>query len=294
MVFDSSQLSAITRLFSSAVFREMAEKGRSPLFTRLLSQISVFSPARLSRVSETFDTAFDILRAAGRRDEYIYKAALTHKILLGKHSLKTASMLTEFRVGDCKADVAILNGTATVYEIKSERDSLARLARQIEAYKTVFAKVYVIAGENHTDAVSSLVSRDVGILQLCNRYRIRTLREAKDLPQRVSPLAVLDSVRTHEAQKMLEHLSVQLPKVPNTMMRAELEKAFRKLDAKAVHLAMVHTLKQTRNLLPLSSLVQSLPDSLHAAALSLPVKKNQHSLLVEAVNTRMRDAMAWT
>ena len=122
MSLDSSELSAISRLFSSAVFREMAEKGRSSLFAKLLKEINVISPGKLSRVANVFDAAFDVLRAAGRRDEYIYRAALTHKVLLGTHSLNTASMLSEFRVGGCKADVAILNGTATVYEIKSERD----------------------------------------------------------------------------------------------------------------------------------------------------------------------------
>ncbi|MEI9986083.1 MAG: sce7726 family protein [Aliidongia sp.] len=54
--------------------------------------------------------------------------SVTQKILMGKHSLRTASMLNEFRAGSCKADLVILNGTATVYEIKSERDSLTRLA----------------------------------------------------------------------------------------------------------------------------------------------------------------------
>lgn len=293
MTPDSSELSAISRLFSSAVFREMAEKGRSPLFAKLLREIRVFSPKTLFRVANAFDVAFDVLRAAGHRDEYIYRAALTHKVLLGIHSLNTASMLSEFRVGGCKADVAILNGTATVYEIKSERDSLSRLARQIEAYKTVFAKVYVIAGESHVDAILSSTSKDVGVLKLSNRYRIGTVREAKDLPHRISPLAVLDSIRTSEAKKLLEYLSVPFHDVPNTMMRGELEKAFQKLDAKAVHVAMVHTLKQTRNLLPLSKLVDSLPDSLHAAALSLSVRRSRHARLVEAVNTRMSEAVDW-
>jgi hypothetical protein len=89
-------------------------------------------------VHALFDAAFQLLKRQGCRDEYVYKAALVQKILLGRHSLQTASMLNEFRVGGCKADLAILNGTATVYEVKSERDSLARLQRQIAAYTTVF------------------------------------------------------------------------------------------------------------------------------------------------------------
>ena len=155
----SEQLAAISRLFSSSLIREMARTGKSPLFARLASQsLSLTSVSMASKVCKFFDAAFSLLKREGYRDEYIYKAALTHNILLGKHNLNTASMLTEFRVGECKADVAILNGTATVYEIKSERDSLTRLERQVAAYSKVFAKVYVIAAESHTDAVLNLVT----------------------------------------------------------------------------------------------------------------------------------------
>src|SRR5271165_5646714 len=145
----TDQLAAISRLFSSSIVREMARKGRSPLFARLVTQSRMLSSISLSEpASKVFEAAFSLLRREGYRHEYIYKAALTHKILLGKHSLQTASMLNEFRVGECKADLAILNGTATVYEVKSERDSLSRLERQVAAYAKVFARVCVIAAES--------------------------------------------------------------------------------------------------------------------------------------------------
>ena len=48
------------------------------------------------RVCAVFEAAFSLLKREGYRHEYIYKAALTHKILLGTHSLQTASMIHEF------------------------------------------------------------------------------------------------------------------------------------------------------------------------------------------------------
>src|ERR1700722_10142524 len=189
----TDQLAAISRLFSSSVVQEMAKKGRSPLFARLASQSRLpilLSPSAC--VSALFDAAFVLLKREGYRHEYIYKAALAHKILLGKHSLQTASMMNEFRVGECKADIAILNGTATVYEIKSERDSLSRLERQVTAYAKVFAQVYVIAAEDHIDAVLKSVPKAVGILRLTSRYQISTLREAVDQPGNTSPAPIFD------------------------------------------------------------------------------------------------------
>ncbi|SRR5216683_1694081 len=290
----SAQLAAISRLFSSSVIREMARKGRSPLFARLASQSLLLNSLPASeRVYSLFEAAFSMLKREGYRHEYIYKAALTHKILLGKHSLHTASMLTEFRVGECKADLAILNGTATVYEVKSERDSLSRLERQVTAYAKVFARVYVIASESHVDAVIGSVPEDVGILRLNRRHQISPLREAADRPERTSPAAIFDSIRTEEARLILLSRGVSIPAVPNTAMSSVLRDLFIKLDARTAHEGMVQVLKKTRNLLPLSDLVAQLPHSLQPAALSVPLRKLDHTRLVAAVNARLEDAMAW-
>lgn len=292
--FAAEQLAAISRLFSSTVIHEMARKGKSPLFARLARQSQLFcSMPSTSRVYSLFETAFSLLKREGYRNEYIYKAALTHKILLGKHSLQTASMLNEFRVGECKADIAIFNGTASVYEIKSERDSLARLERQITAYAKVFAKVNVIASESHVDAVLGTVPRDVGILVLNNRHQISTLRDAVDCPERTSPAAIFDSIRTDEARLILASEGVAVPTVPNTALNSVLRELFIKLDANQAHSGMVRVLKKTRNLLSLADLVAQLPPPLHTAALSVPLRKLDHSRLVTAVNTPLQDAMSW-
>jgi hypothetical protein len=290
----TDQLAAISRLFSSSVVHEMARNGKSPLFARLVTQSQMLSSMSLSeRVCTVFEAAFSLLKREGYRHEYIYKAALTHKILLGKHSLQTASMINEFRVGDCKADVAILNGTATVYEVKSERDSLTRLERQIAAYATVFAKVYVIAAESHIRAVANTVPDFVGMLCLNSRHKITTLRDAADQPERTSPSAIFDSIRTEEARMILSSFGVSIPRVPNTELHAVLRRAFMTLDPVQAHEGMVRVLKRTRNLLPLSALVNQLPPSLHTAALSVPLRKVDHQRLVAAVNTPLKDAMGW-
>lgn len=291
---NASQLSAMTRLFSSAVFREMANKGRSALFTRLFEQTQIETRCGPSAtVGDAFDSVFSVLKTTGLRDEYIYRAALTHKVLMGKHSLNTACMISEFRVGTCKADLAILNGTATVYEIKSERDSLARLANQIENYKKVFANVYVIVSETHVHSVIETTPEDVGIMCLSRRYQISTVREALDCPGRICTATVFESLRSAEACSILVELGVGVPEVPNTMLHAAMRKCFQRLEPKDVHGAMVKTLKRSRNLAPLSGLVDRLPRSLHAAALSIQVRRSEHDRLVEAVETPLGAAMAW-
>jgi hypothetical protein len=290
----TSQLSAMSRLFSSAVFHEMAKKGRSATFARLFGQTGVDLACRATAtVADGFDTAFSVLKRAGMRDEYIYRAAVTHKILLGKHSLNTACMLTEFRTGVCKADLVILNGTATAFEIKSERDTLSRLGNQIANYKKVFASVNVIVSESHIRSVMQTIPEDVGIMCLSRRHHISTVREAVDQPDRICPVTVFESLRTMEARAILKALGAPIPEVPNTMLHSAMREVFTTLRPLDVHLAMVNTLKRTRDLAPLRDLVEGLPDSLHAAALSIPVRHSEHHRLVEAVSTPLADAVFW-
>ncbi len=290
----ASELSALTCLFSSAVFREMAKKGRSPLFRRLLGQTGIATRCgKNGTVGQAFDSAFSVLKVAGLRSEYVYRAAITKNILLGKHSLRTASMLNEFRAGSCKADLVILNGTASVYEIKSERDSLARLVNQVANYKRVFATVNVIVSEFHVESVRQAVPDDVGIMQLSRGHHVSVEREAIDRPECICPVTVFESLRSAEAAAVLKALGVAVPRVPNTQRHNAMRELFAELEPAALHREMVRTLKRTRSLASLSELVDQLPASLHAAALSVPVRRSEHRRLVESVATPLDAASAW-
>ncbi len=81
------------------------------MFARSLRETELFDHADTHgiTVGEAFNEAFALLRQTGLRNEYVYRSALTHNLLLGKHSLRTACMLNEFRIGSCKADLIILN-----------------------------------------------------------------------------------------------------------------------------------------------------------------------------------------
>lgn len=57
--------------------------------------------------------------------------------------------------GEVRVDVTLVNGTLHGYEIKSDRDSLRRLARQVATYSAVFDRATLVVGERHVlDAVN--------------------------------------------------------------------------------------------------------------------------------------------
>lgn len=293
-VWENSRASALARLFSASVIRDLARKGSSPQFARLAKQSTVISElGSQASIQDLFEYAFEYLKKKPNRHEYVYKAAIAHKVLLGKHSLQTAVLLNEFRVGSCKADSVVLNGTSTVYEIKSERDSLARLGQQVKEYRKVFARVNVITGENHLKSVRELVPDDVGILVLSERFQISTDREAREQPERTNPHDIFDSIQLREANAILATLNVSVPRVPNTRLHQTLKEKFLKLTSEEAHSGMVRVLRKTRSLLPLSELIDALPNSVQPAALTVPLRKQDHSTLIKTMTTPIRDAIKW-
>lgn len=281
---ECSQIVAATRLFSSGVLTKLAKTGDTRDLSSLCSAAGVLhSSSPTCTVGQAFDDAFDLLKLSGFRSEYVYKAALTHNILLGVHSLATASMVCEFRAGSSKADVVIFNGTSTVYEIKSERDNLERLERQIRDYRKVFARTFVICAPIHTRSIAKTLPDDVGILTLARWNRIATVREARDRASDLCPEEIFASLTNAEAKIVLRLCGAEVPVVPNTRLRKELLQQFRRLEPTRVHAAMVQTLKHTRSANSLKSGLRNLPKSVMPAAINLRLKQVERERLIEVM-----------
>ena len=289
------ETAALARLFSAGVMRELGFSGKSPLFARLVreSRMSLEPEVQAAPVSQLYDIAFKILRKRKNRYEYVYKTALTQKVLLGTHSLRTSSMLNEFRAGSSKADVVILNGTSAVYEIKSERDSLKRLEQQIRSYSQVFATINVIVGENHLFEVTKSVPEYVGVLLLTDRYQIRDISTAVNDASRTVPEKIFDSITLRESKMILQDQQMPIPDVPNAYRYLAWREEFAKLDPIIAHSAMVRTLKKTRNLEPLESMLSQVPKPLYFSVLSSRLNLSQRNQLVTALQTPIRQALNW-
>lgn len=66
--------------------------------------------------------------------------------------------------GDVRADIAVVNGIFHGYEIKSDRDTLFRLPRQVEAYNEVFDQMTIVIGKEHICDALSIIPDWWGIL----------------------------------------------------------------------------------------------------------------------------------
>lgn len=93
--------------------------------------------------------------------------------------------LEEFAIhgGANRVDVAALNGVSHAYEIKSDRDTLARLANQVDAYGAIFERATLVSALRHLDSARGIIPKWWGIVEIrrandssCYLRRVRESR----------------------------------------------------------------------------------------------------------------------
>lgn len=281
MKVDTKYLPAIGRIFTPVVMDSLAQKGSSDYLSEVCSNSGLLEQTDPSmRLAQFFDWIYTIL-FKNYRNEYIYKNAIANKILLGKHSLNTSHMLTEFRVGKCKADVVVVNGTSTVYEIKSEFDSFARLQNQIQTYLAMFDHINVITSASQVSKLESILPDMAGIQVLTNRNTISTIRESKPNKKNKTPGLLFDSLRKTEYIEITKEYFGTVPDVPNTQIYRECKKLFSEIPPEIAHDLTIKVLRMRSKTKVLEEFIQKAPSSLSAYAMSICHEKSKmQSLMV--------------
>ncbi len=86
-----------------------------------------------------------------------------------------------------RADLVMANGKLSVFEIKSNKDSLNRLEGQIETYIKFFEQVTIVCAEKHLSNVLAFVPRVVNVWKIDdfgNFTKIRSSTKINTLPKR--------------------------------------------------------------------------------------------------------------
>jgi hypothetical protein len=259
---DTKYLPALSRVFSPIVMDSLAQKGYSAYLNEVCANSGILHKIdKTMLLSDFFDWIYNFL-FRNYRNEYIYKNVIANKILLGKHSLNTSQMLTEFRVGKCKADAVVVNGTSTVYEIKSEFDSFARLKNQIYAYLQVFDNINVITSAPQARKLISELPECIGILVLTDRNTISTIRKSESNKKNITQQVLFDSLRKNEYMKIVKDFYGTVPDVPNTRIYRECKCLFCRIPSESAHDLTMAILGKRINTKLLKEFIGQGPDSL--------------------------------
>jgi hypothetical protein len=198
----STAASAAT-IFSSAFLSGLAGKhGQVPVGkAAVLRSYAELMPG--GTLGDACNAAYEDLRL-NYRNEYFFKNTIISKILLGRHSVRTASALLEVPTGNSIADVVVLNGTSTVYEIKTDLDSFTRLPSQLEDYRTTFEHTNVVVSDTRAAAAEAVVPRGVGILAIRKRGTLAVIRPSESSMHKLRQERMFQVLRRNEALSALQ------------------------------------------------------------------------------------------
>lgn len=268
---DKRYFPSLNRVFSPIVLNDLVLRGRSDYLNEVVNISGIGSMFDMSqRLRDFFDWLYYLL-SRHYCSEYIYKNALAEQVYLGKH-FANSHMLTELRVATCKADVVILNGTSTVYEIKSDLDSLDRLDAQIAAYTCFFDRVNVITSLTQAEKLHTRLIPGIGIMALAPDNSIKILRESQSNKSRVQPSVIFGSLRKSEYLHIIKESFGTIPDVPNTRIHQACFNLFSELSPETAHDAMLMVLQRRGNTRQLKDFVNVAPRSLKACAVSYGAK----------------------
>lgn len=261
----SARLNKLADLFSAASFRDLAVT-ESPAFIRaIVDDAGKVNLGRRMKVRVLFDRAYQLL-LDHYRFEYVYKNAITQQLLLDRHTLDNgphaARLLTEFVVGEVRADIAVMNGTSTVYEVKSSYDTLNRLPNQLLWYSKLFDHINVVTSEEMVSAVVKGLPDHVGVLVLNQEGQIEERVPAKSNKANLDLRVAFLVMRERELLAIArQNFGIEDSRDPIATLAACWEN-FKALMPEDAHKIMVDRLRQ-RSIHPAHiKLIESAPASL--------------------------------
>lgn len=279
---------SLAQLFSAPVFREVARHGTNNYFFEKIKKYQEhFQVQKGDSIKDVIGNAYCHL-SQNYRNEYVYKNTILNKIFLGKHNVNTATLVNEFRVSKSIADIVILNGTSTVYEIKTELDSPEKLVKQLKDYRKVFAKVYLVTHHSLASKYLSYIENSsVGLLSLTGRFNLATIKEAMVDYSDLCNETIIKSLRKNEYASIIKDHFGALPQVPNIKFFTACKDLINTMDKEVLHSHMLLQLRK-RSLKQGNTLASDLlPKELKHICLCIDPDKNEYNNLLRFIHQKL-------
>jgi len=244
----SSFLKTISPVLSNSVFNKIVKDEEIEVIKKKASKyLSFNSTIELNTYHDFFEHLYGSM-LKNYRSELIYKNEIVNKILLGKYSLNTATVLNEFRIGKSIADLVMLNGTSIVYEIKTEYDSTERLLSQINEYRKSFLNIVIVTHHSVAHKYEAFLSKhnldNIGLLVLSSRNTLTEKIKPTEDSSFLNITYMFKCLRKEEYTRLIKKYFGYIPDVPNTKLFKECLKLAQKIKEKDFHNLMFSSLKK--------------------------------------------------
>ncbi|MFS1488127.1 sce7726 family protein [Vibrio splendidus] len=268
----------LAKIFTSANITKVAQGDLSFIY----GVISNFSSLEnLNTLAEIYEEAYKLL-CKHYPNEYVVKNIIANNILIGTHSMNTASMLSELRVGANKADCVIINGSSTCYEIKTKYDSLKRLPEQLASYALAFDKTYVVAHEAHLESLLRIHSENptFGIMVSNTRNNL-SKKIAAPKNESFDVDLMFHTLRKEEYKDIVRDITGQDPDYPATELFTECKKIFCRLEEREANSQFKRVLKKHRK--NDHNFIDELPRSMKNLGISYKIHKKNKSNIISSL-----------
>lgn len=219
------------------------------------------------------------------RCEYVYKNELI-KYLISQYGTKETTAYNEFHVGDSIVDIALFNGESKAFEIKTEYDTTKRLGKQLDDYKRVFDRCYVVIPCEKADTYISSIDKSYGIITLerkNGRIYLTPIQEAT-FNNNLDPELVLSCLRIDEYESIVSEWTGSIPNVPKHQIYKECLSVFKEIPENTLRKLFVAKIKRRkRNTLT----IKRTPSMLRQMCLSMNLSSKELDTLVNRLSEQI-------
>lgn len=238
-----AELRCFANLFSASALERFVEYRDTSYLKTLISRYGIHSNEPVNTIGDYYSYAFNSL-LNNYRNEYVYKNLILNKLLLGKHSLNTTTVINEFRIGSSIADLVMINGIAKVFEIKTELDSPYRVNSQLTDYRKVFENVYLVTHHSLVEKYIGQLDNYIGIIALTKNNTLSTVRESIQYTEELDSETMIKCLRKAEYSAIIKNYYGALPDATPARFFTACKNLFAEIPLPTLYELMLSELKK--------------------------------------------------
>lgn len=272
-----SDYTILNRMFTQKNIKDLIYRNNSNVYENIIREYFavVDNCTNLDLINEIYK-----LLSKQYRNEYFYENTLVNKLLFGVHSPNTTVALSQIPISESKADFILINGRATVFEIKTDLDSFYRLESQLESYYKAFKYITVVTSEDKFNEIYKLLEdTPVGINVITKQDTIsRTIKkDPKKMTSSLDHKVIFDMLHKSEFENIIYKHFQKLPEVAPAYYYDECFTMFKKIAMENIQKDILIEIKNRKSISV--ERFKTIPYPLKAISYFLNLNNKEHDKL---------------
>ncbi len=223
------------------------------------------------------------------RFEYLYKNKLVNQILLEKYKAKNTVVFTELSIGKSIADLVLINGSAVLYEIKTELDKTSRLETQVANYYKCFDKINVVTHESlYSQYLKLARNYNTGLIIYNSKNTLEVVKKPIKDGNHLCHLELFKLLRKSEVLSILEKLNIPFEQVPNTKFFRYFFELIKKIEVRYFQHIVFQELKHRKLAYTASLIATEIPTEIKHIFNCLNFNPSDSSFLLNLLKQKIR------